>query len=399
MKNFRNVAVTLGVALTIMTFSFGITAFADGSHGDPQTTAKEAYSANDESTMRDFVQHAETHMEEAVNAGSGVVSVLRRQMRTDAAWKHESVYLIEINESDVVKNHGIYTESLHGADLSNLPTVKSLRGELEKGTQEKPVCVEYGTEGSKKWSCAVEIQSALEKVVLIGGFDHEEKDPAIVPLSCPSYEPAVTAQQVNESQSEEDMKNFVKEAVERIGNLVQAGSGVGSQLDKVSCFGKGHWKSGSIYLFIMTKVATTGAPVVILNGNNPELTGSPFAGVLDEDGVDIGAEILKVAGEHGKGGVVKYKWDNPDIEGDEVSTPGMSPGTSPKISYVEGVTYSKKPGVVFIFGSGVYPQPQDDDGGCAIAGAGNTSRTTVFNLFLVVFSLGLAFGLKGRSEK
>ena len=77
---------------------------------------------------------------------------------------------------------------------------------------------------------------------------------------------------------------------------------------------------------------------------------------------------------------------------------GMSPGNSPKISYVEGVQISPRTGV-WIFGSGIYPDAEEDDGGCAIAGTGSNLAGTAFNLFLIVFSLCLAFWWKGRSKK
>ena len=142
---------------------------------------------------------------------------------------------------------------------------------------------------------------------------------------------------------------------------------------------------------------------VVVNGNNPELTGSPFRGVTDEDNVDIGKEIIETAGADGKGGFVRYKWDDPDIEGDEVNEPNKSPGTSPKISYVEGAMFSGLPGRVFIFGSGIYPKADssDDAGsgdgdGCAIAGTSSKPGNAFFNLFLIVFSLCLAVSLRNR---
>ncbi len=155
----------------------------------------------------------------------------------------------------------------------------------------------------------------------------------------------------------------------------------------------------------------TGVPTVVVNGNNPEFTGSDFVDVLDEDGIDIGAEILKVAGEDGAGSFVEYKWDNPLIEEDDLTTPGMSPGRSPKISYVEGVTFSVLgTNTVFIFGSGIYKpleagsgtsddMDSDGDDGCAIAGMGSKPGSTGFNLFLIVFSFCLAFWWEGRSKK
>ncbi|MCY3827249.1 MAG: hypothetical protein OXG10_07755, partial [Candidatus Dadabacteria bacterium] len=92
-----------------------------------------------------------------------------------------------------------------------------------------------------------------------------------------------------------------------------------------------------------------------------------------------------------------YKWDDPLVEGDEVNEPGMSPGTSPKVSYVEGARIDPRFGV-WIFGSGIYPPAEDDDG-CAIAGADSKPWSAVFNLFLVVFSICIAFWWRDRSKK
>ena len=98
---------------------------------------------------------------------------------------------------------------------------------------------------------------------------------------------------------------------------------------------------------------------------------------------------------------VEYNWDNPAIDGD--SPPGGGAGgSSPKLGYVETLAI---PGVpqVFIFGSGLYlgsdtPETDtDDDGACAIAGDGNTTQNTIFNLFLVMSVLFLAVSFKRRS--
>ena len=112
--------------------------------------------------------------------------------------------------------------------------------------------------------------------VLIGGFDHDEQDMNIVHPECPDYEPAVTAQQVSESQSEEDLENFVKGAIMRIGDTLGMGAGLQGNISGVQCLGReGPWKHGSVYLFIMTSGNPDSTPprppIVFLNGNNPEL--------------------------------------------------------------------------------------------------------------------------------
>lgn len=251
-----------------------------------------------------------------------------------------------------------------------------------------------------RWSCAVVYDNAFGgRNVLIGGFDHNEQDTDIRPPECPGYEPAVTAQQVSESQSEEDLENFVKGAIKQIKDTLGEGaSGLQGGLSRVACLGReGPWKHDSVYLFIMTTGTDRTPPRVFLNGNNPELTGLPFENILDEDGVDVGGIIIEAAGEDGKGGIVRYKWDDPLVEGDEVSERGMSPGTSPKVSYVEGAQIDPRFGV-WIFGSGIYPPAEDDDG-CAIAGADSKPWSAVFNLFLVVFSICIAFWWRDRSKK
>ena len=352
--------------------------------------------------------------------GGGELSAFFREMRQREEWndKEGSVYLITLNRQGSVTNHGLYTSSLFNDSLLKLPTVDKLFSML--GTaQGDPVCFEYEhyKDRSSRWTCAVEYDTVLQgagKSILIAGFDHDKNDQNIVRLECGDYTPAVTAKDVtasqfiSESQSQETLRAFVKEAIKRIADLAGESSGgdLRSALAKMGCLGKeGVWKSGSVYLFVMRDRAT-GAPTVIINGNNPELTGNDFVDILDEDGIDVGAAILEIAGETGAGGFVEYKWDNPLIEEDDLTIPGMSPGTSPKISYVEGVSFPVRPDTVFIFGSGIYKPLEatdsgtsDNDDGCAIAGTSGNLAGTVFNLFLIVFSFCIAFWWNGQSRK
>lgn len=399
MKGFRGFVITLGIVLTMMAFFPGISAFADGSHNDPQTTASDAASANDEATMKNFVLHAKQHIDATVAESRSALSALYRDMRDEGVWRQGSVYLIALRLDGTVVNHGKYTKSLFGASLANLPTVKSLLS-VQQDAQGGPVCEEYDMGGgSMRWSCAVVYTNALGgRNILIGGFDHDEQDMDIGHTDCPDYEPAVTAQQVSESQSEEDLRNFVKGAIMRITETLGEGAGLQGNISGVACLGReGPWKHGSIYLFIMTSGTDRNPPRVFLNGNNPELTGGAFVDIFDEDGVDVGGIIIEAAGEDGKGGIVRYKWDDPLVEGDEVNEPGMSPGTSPKVSYVEGAQIDPRFGV-WIFGSGIYPSPSEADDGCAIAGTDSKLAGAVFNLFLIVFSLCIVFWWKGRSK-
>lgn len=400
MKSFRGFMLTLSTVLAVMVFFSGVPAFADGSHDGPQTTAAQADSANDEETMENFVLHAKQHIDDIVAEHPSALSTLYRQMRDEGIWNNGSVYLIALRMDGGVVNHGKYTKSLFGVSLADLPTVNRLLMRVQDA-QGEPVCERYGMGESMKQSCAVVYTNALGgRNVLIGGFDHDEQDMNISRPECPDDKPAVTAEQVSDSQSEEDLKNFVKGVITRITETLGEGaSGLQGNLDRVQCLGReGPWKHESIYLFIMTAGARGNPPVVFLNGNNPEFTGFPFVDVLDEDGVDVGRIIVEAAGEAGKGGVVRYKWDNPIIAGDEVNESGKSPGRSPKITYVEGVQIPNRG--VWIFGSGIYPEAEaEDDDGCAIAGTNSNFAGTVFNLFLIMFSLCVAFRWKDGSRK
>ena len=213
-------------------------------------------------------------------------------------------------------------------------------------------------------------------------------------LDCTDYEPAVTATEVKERQTRESLEDFVEGAIIRFSDALEliAGGKQEKATKIIQCFAKiGPWKDNPIYLFVMTSDST-----VFLNGLNQELSGSPFRDVFDEDGVDIGKEIIDTAGQDGDEGFVEYKWNDPSVDGDEVNEPGKSPGTSPKISYVKGKSFPFGQPQVYIFGSGIYPKDDDsDDDGCSIAGSGSAPGNTGFNMLLILFSMILAVSLRG----
>ena len=196
----------------------------------------------------------------------------------------------------------------------------------------------------------------------------------------------------------------------------------------------GPWKSGSVYPFIMDD--NVDVQRVLFNGLDAQLEDRDLK-VLDEGGRDVGELIIEgvKAAPKGEGVFVEYCWDDPEYEGDEVRDedgnpiPGEAPGKSYKISYVvNAIDYIGLPALPgspkYIFGSGIYPkegegdlldgcefsrarggEPTDepaadvsDDGGCAIAGAGDTPQSTAFNLFLIISALFLAvsFGRRVR---
>lgn len=421
-NSIGNVIATSVLVLALAVFLFSVPSYAES---EPEPTARDAALANTQDKMRSFVLRAKREIGNATSEGGIGISALYRQMRSEEGdLRHDPVYLIVLRRAGNVVNHGKYTKSLYGDSLSELPTVEKLLDDLEgKGADADPVCTRYDhlEESTERWSCAVLFEPPVgnELRVLIGGFDHDPADKRIVRLECSDdFKPKVTAddviasQYVSEERGRETLRDFVKGVIDRVRNIQAQGSQAQGEtplqrtINSVACLGKEPWNSGPIYLFIMNR-SPNGVPVVIINGNNPELTGFPFVNVLDEDGIDVGEKILEVAGEHGQGGFVEYKWDNPLIKEDDVVGSNMSPGRSPKTSYVEAVRFSPTSGTL-IFGSGIYGTLEgesesggsDDDGGCAIAGTdGSRSAGAAFNLFLILFSLCCVSAWKGMRKK
>ncbi len=403
MKRLYSLLIPFAATLAVTTFFYTVTASAHGeNHGNiPATTAEQAAEDKDNlETIKNFVLHAKHHFEGIPSDNLAARAEFYRETRGQGTWNHGSVYLIMLASTYSVINHGLYTETLFGESLGSLDTVMKLKTKLAESAEGEAVCEQYTYNGVSRQACAVGYTGMLggrpQMNILIGGFDHDEKDQDIVRLDCTDYEPAVTAMEVKERQTRESLEDFVEGAIIRFGDVLELQVKGDSPMEAfkiVQCFSKpGHWKDGPIYLFVMTADTT-----VVLNGLNQELTGTPFVDVFDEDGVDIGKEIIAAAGENGAADFVEYKWDDPSVDGDEVNESGRSPGTSPKISYVEGKIFPQRPQVVYIFGSGIYPK--DDDDGCAIAGTGSEPGSIVFNMFLIIFSMVLTVSLARLRRK
>ena len=156
------------------------------------------------------------------------------------------------------------------------------------------------------------------------------------------------------------------------------------------------WNDGSIYLFIMQRPSgPQGGEIAAFNAHNPGLEGTTLH-VMDGDGKDVGHEIDKAV--YQGDGFLEYKWDNPAVSGDEMSEEGKAPGTSRKIVYGVNV---KLLGEDFVLGSGFYPDPppaSSDKKGCAIATT-ESSKSTIFNLLLIVSGMFLLVSWKNHLEE
>ena len=221
--------------------------------------------------------------------------------------------------------------------------------------------------------------------------------------------------------------------------------------DKEGNRGEGNWKSGSIYLFIMDDDGN-----MLFHGADSDFEGQQVVAV-DEGGRNVREEILREAETPMNAGIVKYCWDDPTTESDNIddNDSETAPGDSLKTSYVvDPFVDLGAPGLAgsqgIIFGSGIYPgadpqypacdgngmadggggmepmdpepmdpepmdpEPMDPEpmdpamdtsvsgGGCAIAaGSDGTTTSNAFNLLLIVSALlfTVSFGNRAMGRR
>ena len=210
------------------------------------------------------------------------------------------------------------------------------------------------------------------------------------------------------------------------------------------------WLSGSIYLFVMNDEKE-----LLFHGADPSVENTVLE-AIDEGDRDVGQLIVDEADDPMNNGIVKYCWDDPAVDSDDIAEAEndstIAPGDSLKVSYVIdpfsslGVPGpSDSPGI--ILGSGIYPGPDPEEfpecdgngmadggggmepmeptepmeppmeptepmeppmepemptsvsgGGCAIAGGGDsTPRNNALNLLLMVSTLFLAVSFGNRA--
>ena len=141
------------------------------------------------------------------------------------------------------------------------------------------------------------------------------------------------------------------------------------RFDEVFGRGEGDWKSGSIYLFVMDDNGN-----MLFHGADQNVEGERVVAV-DEGERNVRELILAEAATPGTStstpGIVQYCWDDPTTESDNIddNDPATAPGDSWKISYVVNPfaylgapELAGSPGI--IFGSGIYPKTGTPPSGC-----------------------------------
>jgi hypothetical protein len=357
-------------------------------------------------SVRAFVERAKDRI---LEIGTGE---FRKESRIEGGpWRYQSTYLI-LMEGKYPLIHGYYRDA-EDRDIGS--QTAELLAELEG--KDGPECVEYNDhEGGQagRYACAVRLNATFRaggpglSAVLIGGLHHEPlPEEPFEDLLGSSYVPDTKASDVVDAET---LKLFVEDALEALVKnfgVDRMDAPITTRFRPVLRREGGYWNQNDTYLFVMR------GDGVVFNGNDQALEDTTL-NITDLNGCNVGDEILRVIGSDNDSEVrecpslgllpegdsenfIEYLWDNPDKEGDEdkrFDDPAfgqrISPGITPKLGYVK--SFRLPGGVDLIVGAGVYPTDTGMGGGggdgCAIAGSGNTGKSTLLNLFLA----GCVFG-------
>ena len=398
MKTIKLLVFLCSVLGLVGVFSVARTAVA---HND--ATAMDVVSNS--ATLENFVKHAAEHLKDA-EAFEDVTQLVTDFRNNDGVWKSGSTYLVILTSpGGGVQSHA-NNRKLEDEDWSML--------EDSRGSPVGQMFLSVGTEGgtidyynqTEKEGYAVKFADPFIpglEYVLVGGFDYEPDVQPVPYAEIPGADeippPTTRAEDVD---TREELKMFVKEAINFFRSTLFNPNVDLAKARKLFRAGDGPWRHVSTYIYIMDNGGN-----VIFNGGNKNIEQTNLLQSQDPILVDTIQRLIAASEKEDEDErFVEYNWDNPAVEGD--SPPGGGAGgSSPKLGYVETLTF---PSVsqVFIFGSGLYlgsdtPETDTpemdttDDGACAIAGDGNTTQSTIFNLFLVMSALFLAISFKRRS--
>lgn len=443
--------LSLFFVLGLLLFSFNIEASA---HNESQSDkAAEDVNIASEGDVKAFLSHIIEHFDpflasnpeyDPERGGEWVgrwVEFFGELRKKGAFNDGDDMYSIVINPANnIIVNHPRHP-GLYGKVVDPDAQGSEVGDTLSKLIENEEICAEYRYGGEDRQACGKKVESIYGELVFIAGFDHDDEDPAIIEPDCTGLELDTTAGDVENEESLDTQKLLLKLYVKSVISVTQdiLVDGRRKAMEelrkgdpdrtitfedmqnirytefqkKVACFSEGDFKEGSIYVFIMSPYEDA---IVTLNGNSPELNGgslklkdpnpNPIDGERNKDIAELLRNLITENGmpKDGKGSFVEYHWLRP---GDE-PTPqwlenNLVPGNSHKISYIEAadVGHHEDPvgRFMYIFGSGVYPEPEDS-GACAVAGSGNTPQGALLNLFLtasVLFSVVFP-GRRARKE-
>ena len=421
----RVAALFVCVLALLVFFSGAHTASAHGDHSYGVTAGE--LTAGDMGKMLEFVLHAKAHWESIDNPDDNIG--FEQELTVEGGdWNNGTIYLMVIDENASVFTHADdpQAQNLTLAHYSGEAGIFGRQTELDEEVRELidaaengGGCVQYEEGGEQRVACAVKFTHPVwqSDLILLAGYHHvhdihDEHGVGFDQIQCPYFVSEIIDQEpyfkqgigANKVVDSDTLKEFVGEFVKYFGEQIESGQNP-AQLAKIrNCWRSPPWKYGAVYVFIMTE-----NNLVFFNGNGPHLENRSFD-VRDNNECDVGNEVIRIIRDEDRKckdlgllpedarGFVQYLWDDPTDDIPPAIEEGRAPGDVPKLSYV--VSYSNDKflgGEKLIIGSGFHPGISDDDG-CTIAGAGNTAKGALFNLFLTAFVLFSAVLWRNRSS-
>ena len=319
--------------------ALALTMLASGAAGAKTTAAQ----VKDDETLKAFVEGSKAHIEAITEVDE--IMRFKSELRTEGDWKSGSMFLIIFFESG--------EPFIHGGDLAaesrNLLGVEDDRGtkiveELFAAAARGGGFVKYH-DGGPKTAYAVEYISGItaRRFILAGGYSQNVSHVPVQIADLPK--PAVTASKVVDRET---LIAFVEEAakVYREGVMSKGYSGYTGVTNAFRVEG-GDWKSGSIYLWVVSGAGDKG--VTMFHGSEPWREGKPTdMARTDSKGVKIAEELIGGARREGRK-FLRYHYDNPAIQGDEKTG-------SPKLGYAVSIPVPNSDQKIVV-GSGIYLDP------------------------------------------
>ncbi len=295
-----------------------------------------AAQVTDRESLKAFVLAAKAEIQ-AIATNLDEAAKLKQWVRTEGDWKSGSTFLIIFAPNGHVFAHG----NDRDAENRNLLDIEDERGtkvvqELYAAAAQGGGFVEYYDDGPKT-AYAV----AIRRLMLVGGYSQDVSHVKVRIADLPR--PAVTASEVVDRET---LITFVEEAARIYQEALKFEGGIPlAEIKNAFRLEGGDWKSGSIYLFVVS-----GGGVTLFHGSEPFREGKPTDMMrTDSKGVRIAEELIGGAWREGRK-FLRYHYDNPAIEGDEETG-------SPKLGYAVSI---QMPNTKVVIGSGIYIETDEE---------------------------------------
>ena len=323
------------LALAVLALVMFASASAGAQTDDDRVTAGQVV---DDETLKAFVEGAAAEIAAITDVAVG--GQLRDRFRTDPDWNAGSMFLILFTQNGNPFIHGNdrtaeNRDLLDVEDDNGFRVVEALLAAGARGGD----FVRYH-DGEPKTAYAVEYTSGISgrRLVLVGGYSQDTSHAPLRIADLPT--PAVTASQVVDRET---LVAFVEAAATVYSERALNTEGYRDFAAVRNAFRQegGHWKSGSVYLWIVAagNITFFHATEPFREGKATDLTRTDINGVM------FAEELIEGARREGRK-FLKYYYDDPTVEGDEDTG-------SPKLGYAVSIPVFQT-GQKAVIGSGVY---------------------------------------------